>query len=122
MKGKIALATLCLALVGLIPVFSQTQHNITLTWTASTTAGVNYNIYRGTASGGPYTKLNTTSISGLTYVDTTGIPGTKYYYVETAVCVSCASGISGESAYSNEASGLFLGSPAPGAGLGAVAN
>jgi len=55
-----------------------------LSWTASVTATVvGYNMYRGTVSGGPYTKINPALISGTAYVDapTTG----TYYYVATAV-------------------------------------
>jgi hypothetical protein len=58
-------------------------HVVTLTWTASTTTGATYNIYRGTVSGvctgivTPYA----TGIVGTTYVDTTPIVGTSYYNV-----------------------------------------
>lgn len=121
MKGKIGLALLALALL-FWPSQAQTSHNVTLTWNASSTTGVNYNLYRGTTTGGPYTKLNASPITVLTYADTTGVGGTKYYYVETAICTaSCPTGISGESAYSNEASATFLAAPQPGAGLQAVA-
>lgn len=42
-----------------------------LTWTASVTVPVaGYNIYRGTVSGGPYTKVNTSLVTTLTYTDT----------------------------------------------------
>jgi hypothetical protein len=124
MGGSINKAYLAiLAVLLAMPIFGQTQHNVTLTWTASTTTGVNYNIYRSLTAGGPYTKINATPITGLQYVDTTGVGGTKYFYVETAVCTAaCPAGISGESAFSGEASATFLGSPAPGAGLQAVSN
>ncbi len=46
---------------------------------------VGYNIYRGTASGGPYTKLNTNPVTSLTYSDATVVAGTTYYYVTTSV-------------------------------------
>lgn len=119
--SKLSLAALVLGLL-FWPTAAQTVHQIVLTWNASTTAGVNYNIYRGTVSGGPYTKLNSTPIVGLTYSDTTGVGGTKYFYVETAVCTAaCPAGISGESVFSNEASATFLAAPAPGAGLQVVA-
>lgn len=73
-------------------------HSVTLNWTASTTAGVNYNIYRSTTSGGPYAKINTTPVATVSYLDGTVLAGQTYYYVTTAI----SSG--GESAYSNEAS------------------
>lgn len=41
-----------------------------LTWSASTSSNISgYNAYRGTMTGGPYTKINTALISGLTYSD-----------------------------------------------------
>lgn len=70
-------------------------HAAILTWTASTTSGVTqYNVYRGTVSGGPYTRI--ASGNFLTYTDTTGTPGSTYYWVVTAVDAG------GESSYSNE--------------------
>jgi len=63
-----------------------TAHSVNLSWVASASANVaGYNIYRGTASGGPYTKLNSTQVSGTTYTDSTVQPGQTYYYVATAV-------------------------------------
>ena len=67
-----------------------------------------------TISGGPYGKLNATpvALATLSYVDNTGVGGTKYFYVVTAVD---ASGF--ESAFSNEATGTFLVNPATPAGV-----
>ena len=74
-----------------------TAHSVNLSWTASSSPNVaGYNVYRGTASGGPYTKVNSTPVSGTTYTDTTVQPGQTYYYVVTAVDTSNA-----ESAYSS---------------------
>ena len=70
-------------------------HSATLNWTASISAGVTgYKIYRGTASGGPYT-LVTTVGTVTTYTDNTVQAGLSYYYVVTAVA-------SGESTFSNQ--------------------
>jgi hypothetical protein len=61
-------------------------HSATLTWVASTSANVaGYNIYRGTTSGGPYTLVNTTPTSAVTYLDDTVLAGQTYYYVVKAV-------------------------------------
>ena len=61
-------------------------HNVTLTWSASVSAVIGYNVYRGTTSGGPYsTKLNSSLITALQYSDTTVASGQTYYYVVTAV-------------------------------------
>jgi fibronectin type 3 domain-containing protein len=56
-----------------------------MTWTASTSTVVGYNVYRGTTSGGPYVKINSSLITTLTYTDTTVQSGTTYYYVATSV-------------------------------------
>jgi hypothetical protein len=75
------------------------QHSVTLTWVASTSPNVTgYNAYRGTISGGPYTKLNSSLLSATTYTDQAVQAGDTYYYVTTAVD---SQGV--ESAYSNEA-------------------
>ena len=62
-------------------------HNVSLSWTASSTSGVvGYNIYRGTTSGGESsTPLNSTPVSGTSYTDEAVTAGTTYYYVVTAV-------------------------------------
>lgn len=61
-------------------------HSATLTWTASTTPSVTYNVFRATSSTGPFTTpLNSSPITGLTYTDTSVVAGTTYYYVATAV-------------------------------------
>lgn len=61
-------------------------HAAVLTWTASTTPNVTYNIYRATSSSGPFTTpLNSSPITLTTYTDTTVQAGQTYYYVATAV-------------------------------------
>jgi hypothetical protein len=119
--SRIALAVLVLGLL-FWPTAAQTVHQIVLTWTASTTTGVNYNVYRGTLTGGPYTKLTVSPTAALTYADTSGTGGTKYFYVVTAICTaSCPTGITGESGFSAEASATFLAAPGAPTGLQAVA-
>lgn len=78
-----------------------TPHGNALTWTASATAGVTYNLYRGTVSGGPYAKVNTAPIATLTFTDLNSnlTVSTQYFYVATAVDSN-----GNESAYSNQAS------------------
>ena len=61
-------------------------HWIELTWHASATNGVMYNVFRGTSPGGENaTPLNSSPISGTTYMDTTVTPGQNYYYTVEAV-------------------------------------
>lgn len=83
-------------------------HSVTLTWQASPdltnppAAGEGYNVYRSTTAGAEATPaINTSLITGLTYVDTTVTGGLVYNYVVTAV------GLNGiESVHSNEASNV----------------
>jgi hypothetical protein len=64
------------------------SHSITLTWTASTSTVSGYNVYRSSVSGGPYTKLNSSTIAATTYMDSTVKAGQTYYYVVTSVDTS----------------------------------
>ena len=93
-------ASVTLTGTGVAPV----QHSVTLTWTASTSTVVGYNVYRGTTSGGPYVKINTSLITTLTYADTDATlqSGTTYYYVATSVDSS-----GDESVNSDEVSALI---------------
>jgi hypothetical protein len=88
-------ATVSLLGTGVAPV----QHSVALTWNASTSTVSGYNVYRGTVSGGPYTKINPSLVAVLNYTDSTVQSGTTYFYVTTAVDSS-----GNESAYSNEVS------------------
>jgi len=60
---------------------------------------LDYNVYRSTASGSQYAKVNSSLVGGLAYTDTTVLGGTLYYYVTTAVDAS-----GNESTHSNEVS------------------
>ena len=77
---------------------SSSSHTVALSWDASTSSAVGYNIYRGTQSGGPYSKLNTATLAGTSYTDNAVTNGSTYYYVATSVDSNSA-----ESAYSNQA-------------------
>ncbi len=90
----------------LIQAVNSSSHSASLAWTASTSANVaGYNVYRGAAQSGPYTKLNPSLIPGTTYTDSAVQAGQIYYYVCTAVDTS-----GNESAYSNVAQATI---PAP---------
>jgi len=74
------------------------SHYVSLSWTASSSSNIaGYNLYRAAVSGGPYTKLNSSLISGTTYTDSSVLAGLTYYYVSTSVNTSNL-----ESAYSNQ--------------------
>ena len=61
-------------------------HAAILSWTASTTPGVTYKVYRAASSAGPFTTpVNSLPITGTTFTDTTVVAGQTYYYVATAV-------------------------------------
>jgi Cep192 domain 4/Abnormal spindle-like microcephaly-assoc'd, ASPM-SPD-2-Hydin len=74
------------------------SHTVALSWTASTSTVAGYNVYRGTQSGGPYAKLNSSLLASTNYTDAGVVSGTTYYYVATAVDSSNV-----ESAYSTPA-------------------
>jgi hypothetical protein len=73
------------------------SHSVKLTWAASTTPGVTYNVYRVTESTGKVEKLNKKPVKELTFTDKHPVNGEKYTYYVTAVAGSA------ESAHSNEA-------------------
>jgi len=76
-------------------------HCVDLSWNASSSSNiVSYSAYRATAAGGPY-ELISSAITGLTYTDTTVVPGTTYYYVVTAI-----NDVTQESPYSVEAKAI----------------
>jgi carboxypeptidase T len=72
------------------------SQQVTLTWTAASGATL-YNIHRGSASGGPYTQIQS-DWSGTSFTDTGLTNGTTYFYVVTATNAA------GEGPASNEAS------------------
>jgi hypothetical protein len=74
------------------------QHSVNLGWNSSTSSGVvGYNVYRGTVSGGPYTRINPALDAAPNDTDNTVVGGQTYYYVVTAVDSSGT-----ESGYSNQ--------------------
>jgi hypothetical protein len=81
---------------------SSSSYSVGLNWTASVSTVSGYNLYRGTTNGGPYTKLNSSLITSLSYTDNTVSSGETYYYVSTSVN---SSGV--ESSYSNQATALI---------------
>jgi len=72
-------------------------YTVDLTWNASSSSVSGYNVYRGSTSGGPYSKVNSKLDAGTTYSDGTVAASNTYYYVTTAVNSSGQ-----ESKYSNQ--------------------
>jgi hypothetical protein len=65
-------------------------HSVSLSWTASTDAGVGYNVYRlggNCPTGAPtgFTKVNTACVSATTFTDSGMAPGNYCYYVTSAL-------------------------------------
>jgi hypothetical protein len=73
------------------------SHSVALGWTPSSSSYSGFNIYRGTVSGGPYTKVDTALIPTASYTDSSVSAGQTYYYVATEVDSTGA-----ESGYSSE--------------------
>jgi hypothetical protein len=73
-------------------------HSVSLSWGPSPSTVIGYNVYRGTAPGGPYpSKLTSSPQSTTSLVDNTVMAGTTYYYVATSVDQNAV-----ESIYSNQ--------------------
>ncbi|HKW30394.1 MAG TPA: glycoside hydrolase family 2 TIM barrel-domain containing protein [Verrucomicrobiae bacterium] len=74
------------------------NNQVTLAWNALLGA-TSYNVKRSTVSGGPYTTISTAgTVTGTSYVDSTAVGGTTYYYT-----ISAATSIGGASETANSA-------------------
>jgi hypothetical protein len=73
-------------------------HTVDLSWDPSTSLVTGYNVYRGTHSGGPYSKINSSILDGTSFTDDSVELGATYFYVAKSV-----DGNSHESSPSNEA-------------------
>ena len=60
-------------------------HEVNLSWNASTSPVIGYNVYRSGVHGGPYSILNATLATSAGYTDSNVTAGSTYYYVVTAV-------------------------------------
>lgn len=65
---------------GVTPVYT-----VGLSWTPSTSDVTGYNVYRGPASTGPFSKINPSLNSTTAYTDSTVAANQTYYYMTTAV-------------------------------------
>jgi hypothetical protein len=81
------------------------SHLVDLTWAPGSIQNpapgqvvIGYNVYRASVSGGPYTKLNSSPVSGLTYTDDAVTAGQTLYYV-----CSTVDNLGDVSPYSNQA-------------------
>lgn len=60
------------------------QYSVNLSWNASSSPVVGYNIYRGTTAGA-YSKINAALDANTVYTDSTVSSGVTYYYAATSV-------------------------------------
>jgi hypothetical protein len=74
-----------------------TGHGVTLAWHPAASAVAGYNVYRGVAPKGPYTKITGSPHPNPTFTDASVEGGTTYFYMTTAV-----SKRGKESKYSNQ--------------------
>jgi hypothetical protein len=69
-----------------VTVAQGTAYSVSLAWPSSPSSGVTgYNVYRSTVSGSDYTKINTSAVTGLNFVDGSVLDGAMYFYVVTAL-------------------------------------
>lgn len=61
------------------------KHSVVLAWGAAPAAMAGYNVYRGAALEGPYTKINASPNPSLTFTDASVVGGQTYFYMTTAV-------------------------------------
>lgn len=64
------------------------SHSVSLSWVASVSQVVGYDVFRGSKSGGPYSKINSLVNTTTSYTDTNVTGGITYYYVVTSVNTS----------------------------------
>lgn len=107
----------------------QTNHNVTLGWTASITQGVsNYKIYRApcnvtvtnsicpVASEGTFAYIGQVSAPAITYVDSTVTAGASYSYYVTSLCPSgggCGQNTAGNTISGESAASMHVGAAIP---------
>ena len=78
------------------------SHSVALSWAPSGSTYTGFNVYRGTTTGGPYTRVDSSTIPTTSYTDSGVASGQTYYYVATQVD---STGM--ESAYSSEVSAVI---------------
>jgi hypothetical protein len=71
-------------------------HGVTLTWSWTGTGTPTYSVYRATVAGGEAQPPVASGLTTTTWVDSTAVVGTKYYYTATATVGGVESGPSSE--------------------------
>lgn len=78
------------------------SHSVSLSWAPSSSTYSGFNVYRGSVSSGPYTKIDASLDSSSSYTDSNVAAGQTYYYVVTEVDNTGA-----ESSYSSPVSAVI---------------
>lgn len=78
------------------------SHSVNLSWEPGSGSPVGYNVYRGTAQGGPYQMINSSLDASTNYTDSTVASGATYFYAVTEVNAQDQ-----ESGYSNVAEAVI---------------
>ena len=73
------LQVICLLMIFSLAATCQSSHKAVLTWGASTTSGVTYEVQRASTLSGPFTTIQS-GISALTFTDNTVQANTQYCY------------------------------------------
>jgi hypothetical protein len=68
-----------------VTVSQPVTHQVSLAWSPSTSTVAGYNVYRGTQSAGPYTRLTPVLETATVFTDESVASGATYYYTVTAV-------------------------------------
>jgi len=82
-SGTVSDVTIALSGSGVVP--TSGSHEVVLAWSGGSSQVTGYYTYRGSVSGGPYSKLTSAPIDLTSYTDQSVIGGNTYYYVVTAV-------------------------------------
>ncbi len=90
--------TVTLAGIGATPA----THAVTLSWTPGSSSYEGFNVYRGSAPGGPYSRVDSSMIPTTSYTDSNVTAGQSYFYVATEVDSTGT-----ESGYSSEVSAVI---------------
>ena len=80
--------TASISLTGTGTAVVSVTHQVALSWTDSSSTATGFNVYRGSVSGGPYSKITSAPVSAEAYTDSSVTAGDTYYYVVTAVSSS----------------------------------
>lgn len=96
---------------------SSSAGQVTLQWTAAKDTSLQgYNIYRSETPGGPFTKLNSSPVSGTSFVDSSPAGTTEYYQVSAVDSSGESEKAATAIAVASSPSGGVGGTPTPGDG------